>query len=143
MKENINALDEISKGASMGIDAISFVIDKVDDDELKNLLNKQSDKYKNTFNKIKKIYKKYNSDDTPHETNTINKLMTWYGVEMKTLVDHSNSKIAELLIQGTDMGIIEGRKIYNNKKLDKEVLEIVNEYINMQENSIEELKKYL
>ena len=42
-----------------------------------------------------------------------------------------------------DMGIIEGRKIYNNKKLDKEVLEIVNEYINMQENSIEELKKYL
>lgn len=143
MKENINALDEISKGASMGIDAISFVIDKVDDDELKDLLNKQSDKYKNTFNKIKKIYKKYNSDDTPHETNTINKLMTWYGVEMKTLVNHSNSKIAELLIQGTDMGIIEGRKIYNNKKLDKEVLEIVNEYINMQENSIEELKKYL
>ena len=103
MKENINALDEISKGASMGIDAISFVIDKVDDDELKNLLNKQSDKYKNTFNKIKKIYKKYNSDDTPHETNTINKLMTWYGVEMKTLVDHSNSKIAELLIQGTSL----------------------------------------
>ena len=29
MKENINALDEMNKGASMGIDAISFVLDKV------------------------------------------------------------------------------------------------------------------
>ena len=71
------------------------------------------------------------------------KLMTWYGVEMKTLTNHSNSKIAELLIQGTDMGIIEGRKIYNNKKIDKEVLDIVNKFIEMQENSIEELKNYL
>ena len=62
---------------------------------------------------------------------------------MKTLTNHSNSKIAELLIQGTDMGIIEGRKIYNNKKIDKEVLDIVNKFIEMQENSIEELKNYL
>ena len=32
MKENINALDEIHKGACMGMDAISFVLDKVEDD---------------------------------------------------------------------------------------------------------------
>ena len=88
-------------------------------------------------------FKKYNSEDKPHETNTMTKLMTWYGVEMKTLTNHSNSKIAEILIQGTDMGIIEGRKIYNNKKIDKEVLDIVNKFIEMQENSIEELKNYL
>lgn len=143
MEENINALDEISKGASMGIDAISFALDKVEDNDFKELLEKQRDKYKNILEKIKSIYKKYNSEDKPHETNTMIKLMTWYGVEMKTLTNHSNSKIAELLIQGTDMGIIEGRKIYNNKKIDKEVLDIVNKFIEMQENSIEELKNYL
>ncbi len=143
MEENINALDEISKGASMGIDAISFVLDKVEDNDFKDLLEKQRDKYKNILEKIKSIYKKYNSEDKPHETSTMTKLMTWYGVEMKTLTNHSNSKIAELLIQGTDMGIIEGRKIYNNKKIDKEVLDIVNKFIEMQENSIEELKNYL
>ena len=143
MEENINALDEISKGASMGIDAISFVLDKVEDNDFKDLLEKQRDKYKNISEKIKSVYKKYNSEDKPHETNTMTKLMTWYGVEIKTLTNHSNSKIAELLIQGTDMGIIEGRKIYNNKKIDKEVLDIVNKFIEMQENSIEELKNYL
>ncbi len=143
MNENINALDEISKGASMGIDAISFVLGKVEDISFKELLEKQCNKYKNILENIKSIYKKYNSEDNPHETSTMTKLMTWYGVEMKTLTNHSNSKIAELLIQGTDMGIIEGRKIYNNKDIDKEVLNIVNKFIKMQENSIEELKKYL
>jgi hypothetical protein len=45
----------------------------------------------------------------------MNKVMTWYGIEMKTMFDKSNSKIAELLLQGTNMGIIEGRKLLNNK----------------------------
>ena len=31
MEENINALDEISKGSSMGMDAIKFILDKTDD----------------------------------------------------------------------------------------------------------------
>ena len=39
----------------------------------------------------------------------------WYGIEMKTLMDDSTSKITELLLQGTNMGIIEGRKLLNNK----------------------------
>ena len=62
---------------------------------------------------------------------------------MKTFNDNSNSKIAELLLQGTNMGIIEGRRILNNKELDKEVTKIVDEYVRMQEESVEVLKKYL
>lgn len=38
MKENINVLDEINKGACMGIDAISYIIDKVKDKKFKNYL---------------------------------------------------------------------------------------------------------
>ena len=62
---------------------------------------------------------------------------------MKTFNDNSNSKIAELLLQGTNMGIIEGRRILNNKELDKEVTKISYEYVRMQEESVEVLKKYL
>lgn len=62
---------------------------------------------------------------------------------MKTFNDNSNSKIAELLLQGTNMGIIEGRRILNNKELDKEVTKIADEYVRMQEESVEVLKKYL
>ena len=41
------------------------------------------------------------------------------------------------------MGIIEGRKILNHKKVDKEVYNIIEEYVTMQEDSVENLKKYL
>ena len=62
---------------------------------------------------------------------------------MKTLTDQSNSKIAELLLQGTNMGIIEGRKILNNKKMNEDVHQIAEEYVTMQESAVEVFKKYL
>lgn len=143
MKENINALDEINKGATMGMDAIHFIIDKIENDDFKKIVDKQYKDYENVSNTINKIYNKYNSEDEPHETGVVNKVMTWYGVEMKTLMDKSDSKIAELLLQGTNMGIIEGRRILNNKVLDEEVKDIMSKYVTMQEECVEKLKDYL
>ena len=143
MKENINALDEINKGATMGMDAIHFIIDKIDSSEFKDVVNKQYDDYKEISETINEMYNKYNSEDEPHETSVVNKVMTWYGVEMKTLMDKSDSKIAELLLQGTNMGIIEGRRILNNKKLDDEVKDIMSKYVTMQEECVDKLKNYL
>lgn len=143
MKENINALDEINKGANMGVDAIGFILEKVEDNKFRKVLEKQSEQYKEIEEKVSKIYSKYNSEDKPHETNAMEKIMTWYGVEMKTFNNKSTSKIAELLLKGTNMGIIEGRKIYNNKNVNDEVLKIVDDYIKMQEKYVEVLKKYL
>ena len=141
-KEDINALDEIHKGACMGIDAISFVLDKVEDDSLKKELEKEEKEYNKIKEKVEDIYPKYN-EGKPHETGVMTKAMTWSGIEMKTMNDKSNSKIAELLLQGVNMGIIEGRKILNNKKINKEVNDIIEEYLTIQEDSVETLKKYL
>lgn len=143
MKENINALDEISKGACMGVDAISDILDKVEDNKFKKLLKNQKEFYDDIKKEVDKIYSKYNSEDIAHETNIMTKAMTWSMVNMKTLTDHSNSKIAELLLQGTNMGIVEGRKILNNKKIDDEVSQIINNYVNKQEEFVESLKDYL
>ena len=145
MEDNVNVLDEVNIGACMGMDAIKFVLEKVQDNEFKSLLEKQYDKYQEISNSINEIYPEYVSDDDkePHETNTMTKAMTWYGINMKTMTDHSTSKIAELLVQGTNMGIIEGRRLINNKQVDKKIDKILNKYVSMQENSLEELKKYL
>ena len=140
--EDINALDEIHKGSCMGKDAIHFVREKVKDKKLKDVLDNQYEQYQKISNRIEEMYPKYN-DGKPHETSAMNKAMTWYGIEMKTLLDKSNSKITELLLQGVNMGIIEGKKILNNKNLNKEVSDIVEEYVTMQEQSVEVLKEYL
>ena len=143
MDENeMNVLDELNKGACMGMDAIHFILDKVEDENLKQVLNNQYKKYEDISNQICELYPKY-SDKEPHETNAVNKVLTWYGVEMKTLMDNSSSKIAELLLQGTNMGIIEGRKILNNKELDSKVHKIAQEYVDMQEDALEKLKEFL
>ena len=141
-KEEIDVLDELNKGACMGRDAIYFILEKVSDKELKKELERQGKKYKEILNKISKLYPEY-SNKEPHETNTMNKVMTWYGIEMKTMMDDSTSKIAELLLQGTNMGIIEGRRLLNNNSTDKDIHSLLKEYVDMQEDAVERLKQFL
>ena len=142
MKEDINALDELHKGACMGIDAIDFVLDKVEDNNLRKELKREYKEYQGIKKVIEEIYPKYN-EGKPHSTNAMNKAMTWSGIEMKTMTDKSTSKITELLLQGVNMGIIEGRKILNKKQLNEEVQDIASKYVTMQEKNVENLKRYL
>lgn len=141
MENEINVLDELNKGACMGMDAIDFIIDKVEDEEFRDILKEQYEQYEDISKKIHKLYPDH--DKEPHETTVINKAMTWYGIEMRTMTDQSSSKIAELLLQGTNMGIIEGRRLLNHKNVDKEVHAINQEYVTMQEEAVEKLKKFL
>ena len=141
-KNEVNVLDELSKGACMGRDAIHFIMDKVEDEKLKQELDRQYREYKEISEEISKIYPEY-SDDEPHKTNAMNKMMTWYGIEMKTFMDSSTSKIAELLMQGTNMGIIEGRRLLNHKETNEEINKLVEKYVEVQETAVEKLKPFL
>ena len=141
--QNLNILDEVNKGATMGMDAISFVSEKVEDSKFKQVLDTEYNKYKKISNRVNDLYTNY-SNKEPHETNAINKAMTCYGIQMKTMTDDTTSKLSELLMQGTNMGIIEGRRLLNqNQDADKDVKNILNDFVVMQEDSIETLKKYL
>ncbi len=141
--QNLNILDEINKGATMGMDAISFISDKVNDNSFKEVLNIEFNKYEKISKRVNDIYENY-SNKEPHETNAMNKAMTWYGIQMKTMNDDSNSKLSELLMKGTNMGIIEGRRLLNqNPNAAKDVKDILNDFVVMQEDSVETLKNYL
>ena len=112
---NLDILDEINKGATMGMDAISYVSEKVGDETFSKVLDGEYNKYKDISRRVNNLYSNY-SDKEPHETNAMNKMMTWYGIQMNTITDKSNSKISELLMQGTNMGIIEGRRLLNQNQ---------------------------
>ncbi len=140
---NVKVLNEVNKGTTMGMDAISYVASKVGDPKFQEVLDVEYGKYKKIYNQVDEIYSQY-SDSQPQETNAMNKMMTWYGIQMNTMTDKSNSKISELLLQGTNMGIIEGRRLLNNNpSVDPEVKKILNDFVVMQEDSVETLKKYL
>ena len=121
MHQNIKALEEICKGVKMGMDSISYLQEKVETAELSA-----------------------NYNITPNDYSMGQKAMLWSGIQANTFKDTSNSKISEILIQGTNMGIIEGRKILNsNKNLDSNVKNLINDFVNYQEQSVEKLKKFL
>lgn len=142
MDNNINVLDELNKGCCMGIDAIEIIIKKVNEYEFRELLEEFKEKYSNLSTEIKDLYKEFTEDDI-HKTNNMTKLMTWYGIQKDTILDDSISNLADLLIRGTNMGIIEGEKIINNKKVDKNIKNITEKYIKMQKKYIEKLEQYL
>ena len=130
MDINKKVLNEVSKGAKMGMDAIKFVSDKVSDSRFQRVLNVEYLKYKEIFNRVGNIYHNYDLTDDPQETNIMNKAMTWYGIQMNTMTDKSNSNISELLLQGTNMGIIEGRRLLNNNpSVDKNVRQILDDFV--------------
>ena len=142
MDNNRYILNELNKGIKMGMDSISNVSEKVQDDRFKEDLKYQYDEYNKILNDVNNELTNY--DDFPKELNPMQKAMGWMGIEMNTLTDKSNSKIAELMIQGTNMGIIEGVKLLNqNPEADTEVKNVLNRFVKFQENTVEQLKKYL
>ena len=108
--------------------------------KLKKILEEQGKNYEKISSKIEKLYSKH-SDKEPHETNMMEKMMTWYGIQMRVNDDDNESKIAELFIKGTNMGIIEGRKLLNNKENDKKTKDLIQRYVDFQEEYVEKFER--
>lgn len=135
-------LNEINKGIKMGMDSISTISEKVGDNNFKDDLLFQYDKYNEILNRVNSELKNY--DDFPKELPPMQKTMGYIDIQLSTLNDKSNSHIAEMLIKGTNMGIIEGVKLKNrNPDIDPTISNILDDFIQFQENNVEKLKKYL
>lgn len=135
-------LNEINKGIKMGMDSISSIAEKVTDDQLKDDLQYEYNQYNAILNDVNAELGKY--EEFPKELNPAQKMMGWFDIQMSTLTDNSDSKIAEMLIKGTNMGIIEGVKLLNNNpETTPEIKNILTNFIQFQENNVERLKKYL
>ena len=145
MKSNdLNVLDEVNKGATMGMDAIEFIVKKVGDEDFKNELDMEYNKYKEISKRANDLYNNYTYEKNPHETSSMNKVMTWWGIQMKAMNDKSNSNLSELLLNGTNMGIIEGRRLLNqNPDINEDIHTLLGDFVKMQEDSVEKLKCYL
>ena len=135
-------LNEVGKGLQMGLDSISNVAEKVEDGKLKEDLLYQYDVYNDLLQRVNTEITKYS--DTPEQLNPMQKAMGWMSVEVNTMTDRSNSKISEMMLKGTNMGIIEGGKLWNqNPNSSEETKTILKDFIKFQEDTVEKLKKYL
>ena len=142
MDNNRYILNELNKGIKMGMDSISNVSEKVQDDRFKQDLKYQYDEYNKILNEVNTELTRF--DDFPKELNPMQKMAGWMSVEFNTLDDKSDYKIAQMMLKGMNMGIIEGVKLLNhNQETEPEIKNILSKFVKFQENSVEQLKKYL
>ena len=141
MKE-IQILKEINKDAKMGMDSITMVSNKVQDQKFKKLLDQQHNEYQNIFDRTQELLVQEN--ESIQDVPSMQKAMAWTGIQMNTMNDKSNSKLSELLIQGNGMGVIKGTKLLNESSFTtSEIENLLSDFVKLQEKNIDDLKKFL
>ena len=71
-------------------------------------------------------------------------MCSYLGINMEVIKDNSDSSIAQMLIEGLNMGKIEmEKKLDKYKNCDKKIIKLAKELYEFQGNSIEKLKEYL
>ncbi len=143
MKENknISFLNSISKTCEMGIVGINDVFDKANKSDLREILQNQKDEYNKILTKTSAILTSYGAQEP--ELNTMVKMSSKMMSDMK-LMGKEDGRIAKMMIEGTNKGIIKMNKGLNeNPDADNEIVELAQELITLMEHNIEELKIYL
>lgn len=140
--DDLTILNEIHKGVTMGMASIETLSEKVGDPNFKENLSYQYNRYRDTLDKVNSKFEEFG--EIPDDTPINQKIMGWSGIQLNTLTNKSNSQISEILIQGNDMGIIKAVKLLNqNPQVSTDTKNILNGFIRLQENNIEQLKKFL
>ena len=108
MNGNAELLNFIYQNSQMGVDTINQLIGIVEDDDFKNHIKAQYKEYKEIHQAAKKLLNENGYDEKG--ISALEKIRTYLMINMQTLTDKSASHIAEMLIIGSNMGIINAVK---------------------------------
>jgi len=135
---------QLYKNVKMGSDSIIKLLDKVSDGEFKTHLTKQINGYEELASKIKKRLSDMGQE--AKEENLMVKLWSSVGMAMNTMMDASDSHLAQLVAEGSTMGITDSIKLlrdYENTDVSEQALNIVREVIKFEENNLERSKSFI
>lgn len=142
MNGNVEFLNYIHQNSEMGQDTIKQLVGISKEEEYKKMLQSQLEEYKMIYDTTDKKIKELNKQ--AKDINIFSKASTYFMVNLNTLVNKTPSHISEMLIQGSTMGIIDiTKKIKEYPNADKEILDLANKLLKLEQNNVEECKKYL
>ena len=136
--------EELYKNLSMGCDAYMDMLPHVKDNRIKTDITAAMCYYEKTTGKVKEYLTSHGAQ--PSERGMMAKMATKAGIAMNTVMDHSDSHIAEMLIEGATMSVTTAEKLSNHaedKPDCRELVGICRDWAKFEQNHIEALKKYL
>lgn len=141
-EQDVVLLKEIQKNADMGIQAINRISEKSMDEQFSRQLARQSIGYGERFQQAAKEL--VEADEECYRGNRMQSMMLSGAIESSTMLNTSTSHLAELVIQGSNRGIIDTFKVLkHNRKADNKYVEMAKELMDFEEKNIERLKDFL
>ena len=143
MSADAEMLNFVYQNSQMGVETLNQLLPMIDNEAFKKRIEAQLKEYKQIHEEAKELLNRHGYDEKG--IGAREKIMTYLMIDMKTLMDKSSSHIAEMLIQGSNMGIIDAVKRINQyeKEAEKEVTALMKRLLKFEENNVERLKDAL
>jgi hypothetical protein len=142
MNGNAELLNFIYQNSQMGVDTIDQLKGIVEDEKFKKQLESQFNEYREIHTAAKNLLNNNGYDEKG--ISAFDKIKTYLMINMQTLTDKSASHIAEMLIIGSNMGVINCVKnIKKYQDAEQEILDLMKKLLKFEENNVQELKEFL
>lgn len=143
IKKPEEALAEIYRNAQLALESISDILPETEDSEVREELQAQHEEYERFSAKAAMLAS--NLGIELKEPNPMKKAMMWGSIKMNTLTDKSRSHIADMMVQGTVMGVTTLRTTASELPVDgnDEILQLLDEMIKAEEGFEKKWKEYL
>lgn len=143
MSADAEMLNFIYQNSQMGVETLNQLIPMIDNEAFEKRIEAQLREYEQIHQEAKKLLNRHGYDEKG--IGALEKIMAYLMIDMKTLMNKSSSHIAEMLIQGSNMGIIDAVKRINQyeKDAEKEVTALMKRLLKFEENNVERLKEAL
>lgn len=142
MDENVEMLNYIYQNAEMGTTTIQQILKEVKDLEFKEILKEQLKDYEYVTNKADLLLNMEGRE--PKELDAMPKVMSYFKIKFDTLRDDTSSHIAEMMINGSTMGVTEiTRNLNKYDDVENDVKDLASRLLKIEQDNIEALKPYL
>lgn len=143
VKTNSEVIAEIYRNAQLALQSITNILPEIEDTEIKEEIMREHEGYEKISGKAALMAKK--ADLEVKEPSPMKKAMMWSSIKMNTLADNSRSHIAQMMIQGTVMGVTSLKQTLTDSEnaVEGDVKKLLKEAISMEEEYEEKLKKFL
>ncbi len=132
-KKTEEALAEIYRNTQLALQSISNILPAVENEKIKEVLSAQHEAYEHFSARATMLAR--NRGIELKEPNPMKKVMMWGSIKMSTMTDNSCSHIAEMMVQGTVMGITALKKSLGELSPDahEEIRKIAEDFLEMEE----------
>ena len=141
MDKNEALLQEIYKNTTMGGDSIVNLMDKVSDEGLRKEMTRELERYREYSSRAADLLGERGLK--PEEPSMMAKAGSKIGMAFNTMLDTTTSHIAEMMINGATMGIINIEKQFNENEPTGKARELAEEILDFEKSTADNLARFL